>query len=59
MQECVKTALKKKIVVLVTHQVEFLAEVDNILVMIHKDFLQAQTFCSCERITFDPQYWLK
>lgn len=32
LQECVMTALDKKTVVLVTHQVEFLSEVDKILV---------------------------
>lgn len=32
LQECVMTALDKKTVVLVTHQVEFLSEVDRILV---------------------------
>ncbi|XWS18872.1 hypothetical protein CRYUN_Cryun32bG0082200 [Craigia yunnanensis] len=31
--DCVMTALKKKTVILVTHQVEFLSEVDKILVM--------------------------
>ncbi|PRQ51285.1 putative xenobiotic-transporting ATPase [Rosa chinensis] len=31
--DCVKVALAKKTVILVTHQVEFLSEVDNILVM--------------------------
>lgn len=32
MQDCVMGALGKKTVILVTHQVEFLAEVDTILV---------------------------
>ncbi|XP_071710057.1 ABC transporter C family member 8-like [Rutidosis leptorrhynchoides] len=31
--DCVMTALKEKTVILVTHQVEFLSEVDNIMVM--------------------------
>lgn len=31
--DCVMTALREKTVILVTHQVEFLSEVDNILVM--------------------------
>ncbi|CAJ1950987.1 unnamed protein product [Sphenostylis stenocarpa] len=31
--DCVRTALRRKTVILVTHQVEFLAEVDKILVM--------------------------
>ena len=32
LQDCVMTALEKKTVILVTHQVEFLSEVDKILV---------------------------
>jgi ABC-type transport system involved in cytochrome bd biosynthesis fused ATPase/permease subunit len=32
MQDCVMTALSKKTVILVTHQVEFLTETDRILV---------------------------
>lgn len=32
-QDCVMTALREKTVILVTHQVEFLSEVDNILVI--------------------------
>lgn len=35
-QNCVMGALDNKTVILVTHQVEFLAEVDRILVMIHR-----------------------
>ncbi|KAI5400791.1 ATP-binding cassette sub- C member 8 [Lathyrus oleraceus] len=33
MEDCVMTALREKTVILVTHQVEFLSEVDTILVM--------------------------
>lgn len=33
MQDCILTALKNKTVILVTHQIEFLSEVDRILVM--------------------------
>lgn len=33
LQDCVMTALKEKTVILVTHQVEFLHNVDSILVM--------------------------
>jgi len=32
LQDCVLTALREKTVILVTHQVEFLSEVDTILV---------------------------
>ena len=32
MQECVKGVLKKKTVILVTHQIDFLHEADSILV---------------------------
>ncbi|KAI4354231.1 hypothetical protein L6164_003118 [Bauhinia variegata] len=50
--DCVMTALRKKTVILVTHQVEFLSEVDKILVMeggkitqsgSYKDLLKAGT----------------
>ncbi|CAI9767155.1 unnamed protein product [Fraxinus pennsylvanica] len=42
--ECVMTALKKKTVVLVTHQVEFLAEVDIILVMEDGQVIQSGNY---------------
>ncbi|KAL2462581.1 ABC transporter C family member 8 [Forsythia ovata] len=42
--ECVMTALKKKTVVLVTHQIEFLTEVDNILVMEDGQVIQSGSY---------------
>ncbi|KVI05881.1 AAA+ ATPase domain-containing protein [Cynara cardunculus var. scolymus] len=50
--DCVMTALRMKTIILVTHQVEFLSKVDNILVMedghitqsgIYKDLIMADT----------------
>ncbi|KAL2539145.1 ABC transporter C family member 8 [Abeliophyllum distichum] len=42
--ECVMTTLKKKTVVLVTHQIEFLTEVDNILVMEDGQVIQSGSY---------------
>ncbi|WJX92066.1 hypothetical protein P8452_73757 [Trifolium repens] len=42
--DCVMTALREKTVVLVTHQVEFLSEVDTILVMEDGKVIQSGTY---------------
>ncbi|XP_068648270.1 ABC transporter C family member 8 [Aristolochia californica] len=42
--ECVMAALEKKTVILVTHQVEFLTEVDRILVMVGGQITQSGTY---------------
>ncbi|THU52387.1 hypothetical protein C4D60_Mb10t03460 [Musa balbisiana] len=44
LQDCVMSALEKKTVVLVTHQVEFLPETDRILVMEHGKVAQEGTY---------------
>ncbi|XP_058750305.1 ABC transporter C family member 8-like [Vicia villosa] len=42
--DCVMTALREKTVILVTHQVEFLSEVDTILVMEGGKVIQSDTY---------------
>jgi ATP-binding cassette subfamily C (CFTR/MRP) protein 1 len=53
MQDCVMAALKKKIVILVTHQVEFLSNVDQILV---KFIWKSVSMCACVCIKYVHMY---
>ena len=44
LQDCVRVALRRKTVILVTHQVEFLSKVDKILVLSHIQILYFYLF---------------